>query len=273
MSGAPDRVAGTPVEPALDDARGRTLLLSDLHVPVDGGPVLETLCAVLDDARRDASDTRVLVLGDLFEFFVSDGQMRIGAWAELVAALRDATDAGVAVTVLHGNRDFMLGAGFARRTGCRVVPGGLRFRLGRHSCLALHGDELCLRDVPYQRSKVVLRHPITRAVLRALPTWAATWVGRRARRQSRRASEPDPSRFAPVASAVRQAFEGGVDRLVFGHVHRAGHGALGAEPLAYWVLPAFDAEGVLLEAAGDELWYRDAAGRRLPDYPPWRFVD
>ena len=43
--------------------------------------------------------------------------------------LRETAEAGVSLTVLPGNRDFLLDPGFAARTGCRLVSGGLRLSL------------------------------------------------------------------------------------------------------------------------------------------------
>src|SRR5690606_22358669 len=108
-------------------------------------------------AMQQAARCRVLVLGDLFSGIVNERQLALGAWRELVAALRAAVAAGVSVSVLHGNRDFMLGRTFARETGCRVVPGGLHVALDGRPALVLHGDELCTNDVPYQKSKRWLR--------------------------------------------------------------------------------------------------------------------
>lgn len=265
-----ERVLGTRVESARDDDRPRTILVSDLHVPMEGGAVLESWRALLEDVSREASDTRLVVLGDLFEYLVGPRQLAVGAYLEVVQGLAGAARAGVSATVLHGNRDFMLDAAFAARSGARVVAGGLRMRLGGRSCLALHGDELCLADLPYQRSKRFLRSRGVRATLRALPLPAALWLGRRARAASMRSiGRGDPARFMPPETAVREALRG-VDVLVFGHIHRPGRGVLDGAG-EYCVLPAFDETGVCLEHHDGRLRYRDASGRLLPDYPPHAF--
>ena len=267
-----ETVAGTRIQRASDDDRERTLLISDLHVPRDGGAVLSDFEAVLADARARAAQTRVLVLGDLFEFLVGHKQLSLGKWADTVAALRRSSDAGVSITVLHGNRDFMMDRRFADRAGCRVVPGGLRFRLGERDCLALHGDELCTKDLAYQRSKVWLRHPITRVIIRNLPISWAMRIGQRVRKESGESFEPrDPARYDAVAGAVRSAFAIGVDLLVFGHVHRPARGMF--DDRSYAVLPAFDQEPVLLESEGGKLWFRRADGSRVDDYPGRTFPE
>lgn len=265
-----DRVLGSPVERACDDERSRTILVSDLHVPMEGGAVLGRLRTLLQEASRGASHTRLLVLGDLFEYLVGPRHLAVGAYREVVQGLAEAARAGLSITVLQGNRDFMLDETFARRAGARVVAGGLRLRLGGRVGLALHGDELCLADLPYQRSKRLLRSRAVRAALRALPLPAALWLGRRARAASMRSiGRGNPARFMPPEAAVREALRE-ADVLVFGHIHRPGRGVLeGAGE--YCVLPAFDETGVCLEHRDGELRYRDASGRIVPDFPPHAF--
>jgi len=264
-------VCGTQVWPATDDDRLRTFLLSDLHVPMQGGDALDALLALLAEARADARRTRVLVLGDLLEGIVNERQLALHAWPELVDGLRAATRDGVTVTLLHGNRDFMLGARFARATGCRVVAGGLTLTLGGRRTLALHGDELCTNDVPYQRSKRWLRSRAVRALCAAMPLPVAALVGRRARAQSGRTmAAGDQGRFAPVEDAVRAVFAAGFELLVFGHVHTPAQGVLDGG--RYFVLPAFDATATFLFCARGEPGFRAVGGRPVPRWGPLAFA-
>ena len=263
-------VLGTPVEVAADDDRARTLLVSDLHVPMQGGRVLEDLRRLLAEARREAGATRLLVLGDLLEYLVGPRQLAVGAYRDVVAALRAAAEAGVSITVLRGNRDFMMDGEFARAAGVRLARGGVLLELGGRRCVAVHGDELCVRDLPYQRSKRILRSRVVRGLLRHVPLSVALWLARRVRRASERSvRRGDPSRFLPPETAVREALAA-ADLVVFGHIHRPGRGLIpGAGE--YCVLPAFDETGVFLEQRGRRLRYRSLDGGVLEDYPPHAF--
>lgn len=246
-------VLGTPVFAAGDDDRDRALLVSDLHVPDGGGAVVERLAAVLALATAAARRSRVFLLGDLFDSYVSPAQLRVGVWREVAGLLRRAADAGVAVTVLHGNRDFLLGPEFVRAAGARLIPGGVSCRFGGRAALLLHGDELCINDLPYQRAKRWLRAPWTRFVARRLPLSLALRVARQARQRSMRTiQQGDQTRFLPTPGAVAAALAGH-DLLVFGHIHRLAQGRSGTGE--YRVLPAFDRDGVLLRADADTLDY------------------
>jgi hypothetical protein len=147
-------VLGTEVFEAAGD-EATAILISDLHVPADGGPVLASLRGALAAAR--ALSAAVHVLGDLFDSYVTPAQLRTGVWREVAALFAAAAAAGTAIDLLHGNRDFLLGDEFRAASGARVVAGGLRLRLGGVDTLLLHGDELCQNDLPYQRARSMRR--------------------------------------------------------------------------------------------------------------------
>lgn len=239
-------VLGTEVAALPADAP-TALLISDLHVPADGGPSFAALQGAV--AAATAARTPLFVLGDLFDSYVSRAQVRRGIYRDVAALFRSATAAGVAIAVLHGNRDFLLGREFERRSGARIVAGGLRGRIGGVDTLLLHGDELCQNDLPYQRAKRWLRQPVLTALARSLPAALALWLAARARRRSQKVIQSgDQDRFLPTSAAVAAAFATGARRLVFGHIHRFAHGAHAGGQ--YWVMPAFDATGVGLWLAG-----------------------
>ena len=241
-------VLGTPVFPSGDDAT--TFLISDLHIPAPGGDVVARLGGVLRAAQ--AAGGRVFVLGDLFDSYIAASQVRTGVWREVAAMFAAAAAAGTTVVLLPGNRDFLMGSEFPAASGVRLVAGGLRGPLAGVDTVLLHGDELCQNDLPYQRAKRWLRHPLTRAVARRLPLRLAASVGARARAKSQRVVQSgDQRRFLPTAAAVEAAFATGARRLVFGHIHRFAHGEHGGGE--YWVLPAFDEQSIGLRTQGDSL--------------------
>lgn len=237
------QVLGTTVT-ALPPCDGPAFLISDLHVPADGGRALANLDLALAAARREQA--RLFVLGDLFDSYVSRAQARVGVWRDVAARFAALAADGVAVDLLRGNRDFLLGPEFVAASRAALHPGGIRLVLGGVETLMLHGDELCQNDLPYQRAKRWLRSGVTRAIARRLPLRLALAAAARARRRSAAViASGDQSRFLPTRSAIAAAFAAGVERLVFGHIHRHATGPFGDDDARYWVLPAFDGEAAV----------------------------
>lgn len=238
------RVLGTRIV-HLPEEPPSAIVLSDLHVPADGGRVVEWLEGALRAARERGA--HVFVLGDLFDSYVSAAQVRTGIWREVAGRFAAAAEDGVCSHLVVGNRDFLLGPEFAAAARLQLVHGGLRVRLGGTDTLLLHGDELCVADLPYQKAKWWLRQPLVRWIARRLPLGVAIRVAERARRRSRRVVQSgDPSRFLPTRSALVEALSSGSPQLIFGHIHRHASGSLGSG--RYWVLPAFDSDPIVLLA-------------------------
>lgn len=233
-------VLGTAVIAGADVARA--VLISDLHLAVGGGALDGFDAALAYTEQRGAT---LFVLGDLFDSYVSKAQVRVGIWRDVAVRLAAATARGLPVVLLVGNRDFLLGDEFAFASGVRLVHGGYRARLGGLDTLLLHGDELCQNDLPYQRARRWLRSAPVRLLARRLPLRLAERLAERARQRSRAVVRSgDQSRFLPSGRAVARAFETGVERLVFGHIHRHATGSFGDDGARYHVLPAFDEQSI-----------------------------
>lgn len=233
----------------------------------------------LDPARRESwaafrawlaalQAPALIVLGDLFEYWVGAGQARIPAYAELLGELRAHARAGLALHFLHGNRDFLLGAGFERAVAGQVHPGGLlgRTEAGRR-VLFLHGDELATQDKSYQRFRRVVRSRVVRGLAVAAPGAFSGAVARALRRKAGRA-------LAGKAAATVELQAGAAGEwcarhraewLVCGHAH-AFREQLLAGGARWIVLDAFGGgrDVLVLGATGEFAAEGSRAGRSLP---------
>lgn len=188
----------------------------------------------------------LLVLGDLFERTMRQSRAGLGTgvWRDVAAAFARSAAAGAPVALLPGNRDFLMGAEFVAASGAQLSGGGFRGRLGgRVHTVLLHGDELVPQRPAVPRAKKWLRLPLVRWLARASCRCAPPSRSPSGRGESWQViAGGDQGRFLPTAAAVDQTLACGAGRLVFGHIHRAGHGRVG--PSEDRVLPAFDATGV-----------------------------
>jgi len=251
------------VQPADDGARLEegTLVVADLHLDVARAEAGADFARWLD-ARRGIP--RLVVLGDLFEFWIGPAELDSPGAIPVVGALRALASAGAAIDVVPGNRDFLLERSFERASGARVHPHGFVARgASGERVLFLHGDELATRDRAYQKLRAVLRSRAVRALAPRVPRPLARGLARRLRRASRRevAAKPDEVLALQPDEALSRARAARAAVLVCGHAHRARDERL-ASGLRWIVLDAFGGERDVLELAGGELALRSgkAAG-------------
>jgi UDP-2,3-diacylglucosamine hydrolase len=195
------------------------LFVSDVHLSGAAPAAVEQFLQFL--GTRAASATALYILGDLFETWVGDDE-RGPAAQRVCAGLRALTLGGVPCFVLHGNRDFLLGAGFCARTGCRLLGDPVVAELDGERVLLTHGDELCTDDHSYQELRSVVRDPDWQRRFLALPLPRRELLADEARAGSRRhiaRTVPDIMDVNPAA--VVTAFQTArVRRMIHGHTHR-----------------------------------------------------
>ena len=226
-----------------------TLLLSDVHLsPSRPRAVAAFEAFARGPARRAAA---VYILGDLFDWWVGDDQLRGAFHARIAAALRGITAAGIPLFVAHGNRDFLLGDAFAAATGATLLPEHTVTELGRVATLLTHGDELCTDDHAYQAYRTKSRNPEWQRRMLARPYWLRRAFAFYLRLRSRAANAQKPETIMDVNSgAVADAFRRhDVARIVHGHTHRpAAHDhVVDGKPRERHVLAAWHDDGQYLE--------------------------
>jgi len=195
------------------------LFVSDVHLDAARAPATEQFLGFLEFAAANAA--ALYLLGDLFEAWVGDDDREPGN-ERVCGALRALTGRGVACFALHGNRDFLLGAGFCERTGCRLLSDPVIAQLDGERVLLLHGDVLCTDDHSYQELRSIVRAPAWQRRFLALPRAHRELLADEARAGSRRhTARTVPAIMDVNQEAVARAFRAaGVRRMIHGHTHR-----------------------------------------------------
>jgi len=211
--------------------------ISDLHLHPEDPDTAQAWQDYLVNTPADA----VFILGDLFEVWPGDDCLGTPADAATepasaqarafavtcAAALRGASER-LALYFLHGNRDFLLGSGFAAATGAQGLDDPVVLDFGPRKVLLSHGDALCLDDVDYQRFRAQVRDPAWIGALLQRPLAEREALGRQLRAQSdaRHAAQPTYA-DADTALACQWLRAAGAQVLVHGHTHRPADHDLG----------------------------------------------
>ena len=236
------------------------LLISDLHLSGERPAVSEQFFRFL---RAEAARAQTLyVLGDLFEYWLGDDALDAAggdALARGVAhGLRKLSDSGVAVWLMHGNRDFLVGSGFCEASGARLLDDPTLATVGGERTLLMHGDTLCTDDLDYQAWRRTARSGEWQREFLAKPLAERTRTIEGLREKSKEVIRAKPAEIMDVnADAVRDAFRRhGVRRLIHGHTHRPARHELEVDGARCerWVLPDWYGRGGYL--AVDEIGAR-----------------
>src|SRR6187399_796558 len=107
--------------------KGRYLFVSDLHLDAAAPAAVALFLNFLRGEARDCAG--LYILGDLFESWIGDDDDD-AARRRVCEALRALTKSGIPCRLQHGNRDFLLGSGFAERTDCELLADPVTLQLG-----------------------------------------------------------------------------------------------------------------------------------------------
>lgn len=223
--------------------------ISDLHLD-DSRPLVTAAFEDFLNERRDAA--ALYILGDFFEYWVGDDED--SALSQRVTrALRDYADAGPALYLMHGNRDFLLGEAFAERVGARLLPDPTVVELQGRQLLLMHGDSLCTEDVDYQAFRRQARDPNWQAGILSLPLAERRVLAEQLRQVSKDAGSRKAADIMDVSEdeVLREMHEAGSATLIHGHTHRPGrHENTAGER---WVLGDWESKGWYIELNEGEL--------------------
>ncbi|QOR38777.1 UDP-2,3-diacylglucosamine diphosphatase [Billgrantia diversa] len=206
-----------------------TLLISDLHLHPSAHDVTEGFLHWLD-SRAHGADA-LYILGDFFEAWIGDDLLDHvdhdpSGYAALAirvaAALRKRADAGTAIYLMHGNRDFLLGHRFAAAAGAKLVTDPAILRFADEPVLVMHGDSLCTRDEAYMAFRSQARNPAWQEQILAMPLNDRIKLAANLRQQSGEATSNKAEDIMDVTpeEVLRTMRDHGVTTLIHGHTHR-----------------------------------------------------
>ena len=196
------------------------LFISDLHLSPRSPGATRLFLQFLSGRARSAA--ALYILGDLFETWVGDDDISEPYHAEIVAALRDASDAGLRISLMHGNRDFLLGPEFAAATGIALLKDPYVLSTAEWQFVLSHGDALCLDDTAYMAFRSQVRDPQWQATLLAKPLAERRAIAAHMREVSESSQRGKETPYSDLQAAATDDFlrEHGYATFIHGHTHQ-----------------------------------------------------
>lgn len=237
----------------------KTLFISDLHLEPARPKMTQIFLRFLSGPAREAA--AVYIMGDLFDLWIGD-DANMSLYPSEIAALRQLSNSGIPLYLMHGNRDFLIGHDFLVATGATLLPDPTVITLEGTPTILSHGDMLCTDDIAHMKGRKEWLDPVRQAAFLAQPPEVREKVARQLRMES---SHNKTLKAAEIMDVTQQAVEDlltqhKLHQLIHGHTHRpAIHDfMLGNSPARRIVLSDWH------DDHGSMLVY-DEAGPRLQD--------
>ena len=131
----------------------QTIFVSDIHLCESRPSITDAFIGFLDETANQSE--ALYILGDLFEYWIGDD---CNQHKNIIEAIKRLTDRQIKVFLMHGNRDFLIGPSFEKRTGALLLEDPTLIKIYGKKILLSHGDSLCVDDLDYQVFKDKVRH-------------------------------------------------------------------------------------------------------------------
>jgi UDP-2,3-diacylglucosamine hydrolase len=197
-------------------------IISDVHLGAVPRATELALCQWLEHAGDAAS--RVVINGDLFDFWFEYGTVIPRGHTRVLGALARLVDGGVPVDFMGGNHDWWADSYLSNEIGLTIHREPVILELAGQRVLLAHGDGLGAGDLGYRMLRLVLRGRATRWAFRWLHPDLGARVARWVSRTEVRGGEPDErelarGRFLRDWAVTRLEGSSDVDHVLLGHSH------------------------------------------------------
>jgi UDP-2,3-diacylglucosamine hydrolase len=195
-----------------------TYFISDLHLSAERDDITQCFISFMQNEAQHAE--ALYILGDLFEVWIGDDDL--SEFSQTVANTIAQLSSQVPVYFIHGNRDFAIREGFAKRAGMEILPEQSVIDLYGRKTLISHGDELCTRDIAYQAFRKKSRGWWWPRLMLALPLRLRRHLAKRGRVTSQNNQKQLTADIMDVTPSevdrVMRKFD--VRTFIHGHTHR-----------------------------------------------------
>jgi UDP-2,3-diacylglucosamine hydrolase len=193
--------------------------ISDIHLRPNEPETISAFLTFLDGVAERFP--RILLVGDIFDFWIGPKHLKRDDYTDVLDRLRSITDAGTQVDFIYGNRDFILGRAFERRTGVRVLGRQVDLELGGKKVRVEHGDRIYNRNWKYSVYRRLVDSFVIRSIYKGLPgriSWGLAG-GLRSHSSEKGQVRPfeDPEEVRERAVPL---IRDGYDVVICGHLHR-----------------------------------------------------
>lgn len=163
------------------------------------------------------------ILGDFFETWIGDDDDDADPFnAEIISALRQASEGGLEICLMHGNRDFLLGSSFAEAAGLQLLNDPYVLSTPEWQFVLSHGDSLCIDDQEYMAFRQQVRSAAWQAAFLAKPLTERRAIAAHLRQQSEQVKQEKAPYLMDLNPGETEDFlrQHGYATFIHGHTHQ-----------------------------------------------------
>lgn len=196
-------------------------IASDIHLGAVPRETERRFVSFLDHVAASAS--RLILNGDVFDFWFEYGEVVPGRHFRTLAGMARVVEAGIPVALVGGNHDAWGGRFLREEVGLELIEGVWRTDLAGTPALVAHGDGLGAGDLKYRILKATIRSRIAVGAFRALHPELGMRIARavsstETKGHSESAAE-GRARFLRAWARERLAADPTLRYVVCGHAH------------------------------------------------------
>lgn len=197
-------------------------IFSDAHLgagPDDKEKIkTEKIAELFDKVKKDGE--RLVILGDLFDFWFEYKQAMPKDQFEVLYMLFELKKRGIKIDYISGNHDFWMDDFFEAQLGIKVHRDQLELNYDNKKLLLIHGDGISPQDKGYRILKKILRNRFNIWLYRKLPADFAISLAKKVSGSSREYTARRDHKFAAdYENFAQNKIAQGYDAVAIGHLH------------------------------------------------------
>lgn len=191
-------------------------IIADLHLNEGHAEMAQLFKKFLEQIT--SKDNCLFILGDFFDYWIGDNH-KDEFYHLITSWLKNASDNGLEIFFMHGNRDFLIGKKFAKQSGIKILKDPYYTTIAGKKILFSHGDLFCTDDVSYQKYRkwVAYNYPL-RFIFRRLPLFLREKTAKNVRNHSYAKNRKQPD--VDVTELGIQRYQKDCNVITHGHTHR-----------------------------------------------------
>lgn len=203
----------------------KSWFVSDIHLTDLKERNGQTLLRFLFYLNQNPKEHRLFFLGDIFDFWLSDGVAFASHYKELIDQIALLKKNGGEVYYFEGNHDFHVDVFWTRKLQIPVYEDEAFFDIDQKVLRLEHGDFINPHDEKYLKYRALVRHPLIEPIGHILPGFFWKWLGEAQSQKSRKRTghygrnNADEIKQMVRTHAERVYEQKPFDLIITGHMH------------------------------------------------------